>query len=364
MTRDRGLGTFLKTSAYINQIETAVPPYEGHQSSIDFLSKFITSDEERLKFNLIARRLGIEKRYTVLEHFFGENGLSANAFYRPDYFPTTEERMERYRAEALPLAEKAVSALLQGRNKDDITHLILTSCTGFYAPGLDIDIVNRFGLNPSIQRTLIGYMGCYASIPGLKLAKQIVQADKNAKVMMVNLELCTLHWRKGNIPFDQFVSFLLFSDGCAVSLISAEQRGLSLEDFYATVFPDSLDLMGWTIGNDGFFMKLDANLPKALVEALRKEEKNILRGQKNSGVDFWAIHPGGRSILDGVKTLWDIPREKIQFSYEILRNYGNMSSPTLMFILKRLMEEESKGQGCAMAFGPGLVVESFRFKKV
>ncbi|MBI1883476.1 MAG: type III polyketide synthase [Chlamydiae bacterium] len=349
---------------YINRISTAVPPYEGHARSIDFLSRFVCSQEDKQKFLAIAKRLGIEKRHTVLQHFFSENGEIPQAFYHSNHFPSTQERMARYKTEAFPLADQALKPILSDGLNEKITHLIITSCTGFYAPGLDIDIVQKLNLNPNIERTFIGYMGCYAAIPGLKLARSMIQGNPHAKVLMVNLELCTLHWRKEGVPFDQLISFLLFADGCAASLISAEPVGIKIEDFYTTVIPESLDKMGWTIGNDGFFMNLHPELPQSLALGLRKEKEKILHNHLLNDFQFWAIHPGGRTILEAIQAELELNKEKMGPSYDVLRNHGNMSSPTVMFILKKFLENsDTRGLGCSMAFGPGLTLESFIFLK-
>lgn len=345
---------------YINQIVCQVPDFEGHERSVEFLSGFVP-EVNKQKFLAIAKRLGIEKRHTVLKSFFGNNGHS---FYSVQGFPTTAERMEAYQEHAFPLVQKVLDPLLNGCDRQAITHLIVTSCTGFYAPGVDVEIVKRLGLRSSVERTLIGYMGCYASIPGLKLAQKIVQADQEAKVLMVNVELCTLHWRKGDIPFDQFISFLLFADGCAGSLISAESAGLKLGKFYSTLLPDTLNFMGWTIGNDGFYMNLDAGLPKKLAEGLNTERSGVMKDKNVEDYTFWAVHPGGKTILDGIKQEMKILDAAMTDSYAILKNFGNMSSATLMFILERIISDSTrKGPGCALAFGPGLALESFTFQK-
>jgi len=354
----------MKPLVYLNRIETAVPPYEGHRDAVHFLSGLIARDKERSKFLGVAKHLGIEKRYTVLEHFFDAHGSDPKAFYRKGRFPTTAERMASYRREALPLASRVVKGLLTGVDLQKISHLIVTSCTGFYAPGLDVDILQAFGLSSRVQRTLLGYMGCYASISGLRLAQQMIQAEKDALVLMVNLELCTLHWRSGDIPFDERISHLLFSDGCAASLISARPAGLALEHFHSSVLPQSIHLMGWTIGDDGFFMNLDGSLPSVLSQALKRELGEILQNRALSDFQLWAVHPGGRSILDQIQSGLGLGEKMMQPSYDVLRQYGNMSSPTVMFILKRLLEETGEsGLGCALAFGPGLTLQAFTFRK-
>lgn len=351
--------------AYINRIESAVPPHEGHAESIGFLSSLIHSDEDRKKFLFIAKRLGIERRHTVLDHFFDASTAGANgAFYHRDRFPSTFERMETYRRTALPLARQALDRLEADGSLSGITHIILTSCTGFYAPGLDLDIIRHYRLDEGIHRMMIGYMGCYAAIPALRAAVNIAVSDPRARILVVNLELCTLHWRQGNISFDQLVSFLLFADGCAASLVSADPAGLRLESFSTQIIPDSADLMGWTIADDGFFMTLDARLPQCLVQGLNRSKERILDNRQAADYPYWAVHPGGRSILEGVQSEFGLTDGAMAPSYNVLRSYGNMSSPTIMFILKHFLDEDLPGgRGCAMAFGPGITIESFIFNK-
>jgi predicted naringenin-chalcone synthase len=349
----------MSSKAYLNRIETAVPPYECHGKFTRLLARLLPEGESREKLETTLRRLAIERRYTVLEPPFDFEGDRPDAFYRLGQFPSTAKRMQVYQQQALPLASLAIEPLLAGGLHSQITHLIVTSCTGFYAPGLDIDILQKFHLNPSVERNLIGYMGCYAGITGLKLAQHIVRSQPSAKVLMVNLELCSLHWRE-NVSFDQLISFLLFADGCAASIISADPVGLALEGFYTTCLEDSLDLMRWTISDEGFYMKLDARIPEGLTQILRDHRQKIFKGLPSQEFNSWAIHPGGRSILDAVQKELVLPDALMLPSRGILKNYGNMSSPTVMFVLKQIMEDPaSQGWGCGMAFGPGLTLESF-----
>ena len=351
---------FMPTQAYLNQISTTVPAYECHQKFTQVLPALLPLPEARQKLEHVIARLGISQRYTVLENLFGVNSES---FYSPGHFPSTETRMKTYQKEALPLALKAIQPLLEKLDPQSITHLLVTSCTGFYAPGIDIDIVRECGLMPSVERSLIGFMGCYAAISALRLARHIVKANPNAKVLMVNIELCSLHWRE-DVPFDQLVSFLLFADGAAASLISAEASGLRLDESYTAFFPDTLDLMRWTISDQGFYMKLDSQIPSALHQSLQAYEKQIFHGRARRDFQLWGIHPGGRSILDAAQAALEIPESEMHYSRSVLNDYGNMSSPTVMFVLKRILEDKTAhGFGSTMAFGPGLTLESFVFEK-
>ncbi len=351
-------------NVYLNQIETAVPPYEGHDKFTAILPKLLSSENDRRILQKAVEGLGIEKRYSVLNPFFDAEGDQPLAFYRPSHFPSTGERMKAYQQNALPLASLALEPLFSKLSPESITHLIVTSCTGFYAPGLDVDIIRRFRLQSTVERSFIGYMGCYAAISALRLAQHIVRSRADAKVLMVNTEICTLHWRK-NVPVDQLISYLLFADGCAAGVISSEPAGLQLESFYTNQLPESLDLMKWTIGDDGFFMNLDYRIPLAIQSGLEKSGTEVLRGGSVQNLQLWAIHPGGKSILDAVETGLRLPPASLKHSREVLKNYGNMSSPTVMFVLQRIMADpDCRGRGCAMAFGPGLTLESFLFEKI
>lgn len=351
------------TKVFLNQIETAVPTYECHAQFLEILFQLITEKELKEKLEKIVQKLGIEKRYTVLKNAILSAENSEVPFYQWGNFPSTEVRMRAYQKEALPLACRALEPLLKENSPQTITHLILTSCTGFYAPGLDIEIIHEFNLNRSIERNIIGYMGCYAAITALRSAYHIVRSNPKAKVLMLNLELCTLHWRE-KASLDQVLSHLLFADGCAASLISAETRGFSLERFFTAFLPDSLDHMRWTIGDDGFYMTLDSRIPNELKHAIKSHSQKILHEKNKKDFNLWAIHPGGSAILDAVQEGFDLEDSALKDSREVLKQFGNMSSPTVMFVLKRLLENPNAfGWGSAIAFGPGLTLESFIFHR-
>jgi predicted naringenin-chalcone synthase len=272
--------------------------------------------------------------------------------------------MKTYQREAPVLALQAVEAL---RRRDDrldrVTHLIVTSCTGFYAPGLDIDIVRDAGLAPSVQRTLIGFMGCHAGLIGLRNAKQVVEADPEAVVLMVNLELCSLHLQQTE-RMDRLVSFLLFADGAAASLITSRPDGLRLDACASHLSVADAERMAWHIEDHGFAMTLDARLPARIRQWFRATEalSGVPGGPRP---EWWAVHPGGRLILDGVQDACGLTDEQMALSRSVLRRFGNMSSASIMFILQDLMAGACGGgppsAGRAMAFGPGLTVETLDF---
>ncbi len=178
-----------------------------------------------------------------------------------------------------------------------ITHVIVTSCTGLYAPGLDFEVVSHLGLDPSVERTMIGFMGCYAAINALKSAHHIVRSEPDAMVLVLNLELCTLHFQEIH-ELEQVLSFLVFADGCAASLVSAKPQGLAIDSFLAVKIPDTSHLITWRIGELGFDMHLSGEVPGEIGRALKESGTEITRGQSPESIDLWAVHPGGRSILD------------------------------------------------------------------
>ena len=271
--------------------------------------------------------------------------------FRPGEFPTTGERMKLFERFAPILAQRAVEALNLGDDRDGITHLVVTSCTGMSAPGVDLQIAERCGLPDGIERTMVGFMGCYAAINAMKLARHIVRSEPEAKVLMLNLELCTLHLQDST-DLEQTLSFFLFADGCAASLISARPEGVAMDSFHAMLAPQTSDLITWNVGDRGFDMLLSGRVPGAIREALKGKENEVLRGASVSDIDLWAVHPGGRTVLDAVEAAFCLPEDALWASRSVLREYGNMSSPSVVFVLKR-----ADGGGVA---GPARVRDGVR----
>jgi predicted naringenin-chalcone synthase len=275
--------------------------------------------------------------------------------------------MKFYDPQAQALAAKATTALDIENDRETITHLIVASCTGFTAPGLDLQLREAFGLRRDVARTVVGFMGCSAAVPALRLAQQAVRAEPTAKVLVINIELCSLHLQE-TPDIETILSFLLFGDGCTASLVTANPSGIALHDFRCAVIPDSQDLITWHIGNQGFEMVLSGKVPLRIAQALREDqagEEGLLRGEGTQTIDLWAIHGGGRTVLDAVQSGLSLDPAKLRHSRAVLRDYGNMSSATVMFVLARMMAQGAPHQrGLAMAFGPGMVAETFRFSLV
>ena len=347
--------------AYINQIATAVPPYDIHGKFVDYVMSMLREVRGRTLFKRMASRAEIEHRYSFFPPHHEATHLETLDFYKPGDFPNTEARMKFYEQHAFGLASQALDRLFGSKEKNDITHLLITTCTGFYAPGLDLQIIKHYGLNASIERTIIGFMGCYAGINALKVAHHIVRSKSNAKVLIINLELCTLHLQESQ-DLEQVLGFLVFADGCAASLVSAEPTGIRINDFYCALIPDSAEQITWHIGSSGFDMLLSGQVPAAITNSLPPCIDKILNNVPREKIRHWAIHPGGRRILDAVQETIGIADEQLEPSRNVLRDYGNTSSASIMFVLKAVLERGDKGLGCAMAFGPGLGVESMSFE--
>ena len=352
--------------AYINEIATAVPPHQVHNAFVQFQRHRLNDYRTRTIFDRLVEKGQIEKRWSCVVPADDCSSATINGerFYVPGDFPTTGERMRQYEIEAPVLAKRAVDKLNLGERKSEITHLIVTSCTGFSAPGIDLEMIHRIGLNPSIERTIIGFMGCYAAVNALKVARHIVRSEPNAKVLVLSIELCTLHFQETD-ELEQMMPFLLFADGCAAALVSSEPKGLSIERFYATILPEAASQMAWHIRDLGFDMVLSSRIPTTVGEAIRRASDAILAGLKPKDIELWAVHPGGRAILDAVEAAFRLPMTALNASRRTLRDFGNMSSATVLFVLKSLLEENKSGaNGCAMSFGPGLTAETMLFKAV
>jgi predicted naringenin-chalcone synthase len=344
-----------------------VPDHDVHSAFVEFADKLLADAPDtrtRALFGRMAARSGIEHRFSVLTPDEATEAFWVNAheFYIRGRFPDTSKRMEIFERFAPVLAKRALDRLaLTEAERTGVTHVIVTTCTGLYAPGLDFDIVDHLGLDPSVERTMIGFMGCYAAINGLKTARHIVRSEPQAKVLMINLELCTLHLQETQ-DLEQVLSFLVFADGCAAALISAEGVGFALDSFRAVLIPTTRELITWKIRGLGFDMLLSGQVPGAIGRALEAGSAEVLGGARVDEIALWGVHPGGRSVLDAVERGLGLAPEALTASREVLERFGNMSSATVMFVLERLLRDAQPNQrGCAMSFGPGLTAETMLF---
>ena len=346
-------------TAYLNRIATAVPRHDIHAPFERLILTALSDDRRKSRlFQRMAERSGIEHRYSCLS----PDNLSIGGFYAPGDFPDTAARMRAFERHAPALACTAVERLLGNSDRRRITHLLTTCCTGFSAPGIDYDVIEECDLPRDVERTMIGFMGCFAAINALKLARHIVRSEPEARVLVLNIELCTLHLQETG-DLDQMLSFLIFADGCAAALVTADAEGVALDGFRTIVMPDTRDLITWNIRDAGFDMVLSGRVPNAIQAGLHAQAADIVGGTAAEAVDLWAVHPGGRTVLDAVERALDLDGEALGASREVLRDYGNMSSATVMFVLERLLRDGARGaKGCAMSFGPGLSAEIMAFR--
>lgn len=352
------------TTAYINRIATSVPPHDVHRSFIAFADGMMPEGTQRSLFRRMVRMSAIEHRYSFLQPVTTENGTwrDAEELYAIGNFPDTARRMEAFEKFAPQLASCALNKLgLTATERESVTHVIVTSCTGLYAPGLDYDIVNHLGLSPSVERTMIGFMGCYAAINALKSAHHIIRSMPDAMVLILSLELCTLHLQETK-DLEQMLSFLLFADGCAACMVSAMPTGLGMDSFLALRIPETSHLITWKIREMGFDMYLSGQVPAEISRAMKEVGREITRGEDPLRFGLWAVHPGGRTVLDAVEKGLGLQPEALCHSREVLSEFGNMSSATVMFVLENILRTAQPGQrGCAMSFGPGVTAETMLF---
>ncbi|MFE5670578.1 type III polyketide synthase [Agromyces sp. NPDC056523] len=375
----------MSAGVHLRGLSTVVPPTILPQAAVRDVFR------EQPGLNRLAQRIigtsfdvsGIERRYTVLEELtFDDLGDDPVFFDRSTgelKLPGTKARNEIYATEATKLyleAGRAAIAATPGVEASDITHVVTVSCTGFYAPGPDYMLVRDLGLGPAVQRYHLGFMGCYASMPALRNAVQFCEADPDAVVLVVSVELCTLHLRSSNDP-DTIVASSLFADGAGAGIVTARplesgERALSLDRFETRITPVGEGDMAWKIGDHGFEMVLSNAVPAIIddhitgaLEPLFAPDADLAEALAadvaGEHVEHWAIHPGGRSILDKVESRLQLSEAQLVPARSTLRDFGNMSSATVLFVLRYILDQATSADGervAAMAFGPGLTVES------
>lgn len=327
---------------------------------------FRLDETDKRKLSFLYSHSKINSRYSVIRDFgFPDEDwqfISMNG--KPNV--SLNERMDLFREYALPLSVEAVEKCIDGFIKpEEITHLITVSCTGMSAPGLDLQVAEAMQLRSDIFRTSVNFMGCYAAIHALKMAKMICDGSQSAKVVIVATELCTIHFQK-DYSIDNAASSLLFADGSAAVLVSnsvEKKGGLNLDHFYSEVAYKGKSDMSWELSNNGFLMTLSSYIPQLIEEDILAlvnkalEKSNISREE----ISHWCLHPGGNKILEVIKQQLELREEDLNYSRKVLSEYGNMSSPTILFVLKEIMENlnEAPAKVFGVAFGPGLTMETF-----
>jgi predicted naringenin-chalcone synthase len=327
------------------------------------------NEKERRTLKYLYHQSGISTRYSVLPDY--SHAPDEWTFYPPtenlEPFPSLEERMNIFNREAAGLSAIAIQDCLTCQaDLQEITHLITVTCTGLSAPGLDLQLIELLNLPKNIFRTSVNFMGCYAAIHAFKIADSICRADPGAKVLIVCTELCTLHFQQ-KASIDNITSSLLFGDGSAAVLITGDgdrTPGFPLLGFYGEVIPRGKQDMSWELSSTGFAMTLSGYVPALIEEDFDLLVTHALEKHKISRdqITHWSIHPGGRKILEAIEKSASISKEKLDASYQVLKKYGNMSSPTILFVLKEILSSLPLKQNAKIfgaAFGPGLTMETF-----
>lgn len=357
-------------------IATASPPFKVMQdyAASELKKRMGGTPVISRMIDMAANQSGINHRFLVIndgesdskEKFFTKDGIH--------FSPDTKSRMSKYEKWSIELTKKAVKELAE-KNKIDfslIDRLITISCTGFFAPGLDYELIREFKISPSVKRTNIGFMGCAASLIGINSVWEATRNNQNENVIMVSVELCSLHLQTEPTR-DNILANMIFADGAAAAYFSNkkvdEDIHLEIQFTESFLFEDSAKFMGWKIGNNGFEMMLSSELPKIILNSASPKAIEILekKGINVSEVKHWALHPGGRAILDSLQNGLQLSDQQLEPSREVLKIFGNLSSVSILYVTKEILNRQQLNKDdlcCAIAFGPGLTMELVLFKAV
>lgn len=367
----------IKILPMLIHIATASPPYKVNQPAATEALKLRMAVRPAIArlIDAASQHSGIDTRYFVVPD--GDSS-SAQKFYSTDagaQKPDTKTRMLEYERWTKTLTKEAVGKLLKETKCDaaSVARLITISCTGFYAPGIDYFLMNEFHLPATVQRTHIGFMGCAAAVIGFTSVLEAMRAAGNEPntTLLVAVELCSLHLQTEPTR-DNILANMIFADGCAAALFSnssVHAPRLQLMRTHSYLFPNSSEFMGWKIGNFGFEMFLSSELPRIISEEAIPVLRGLftLNGIDPKNIHHWILHPGGRAILDALQQGLNLSDEEMEPSRNILKNYGNMSSASILFVMKELLTTQTIQKGehvCAIAFGPGLTMEAAFLKGV
>ncbi|MFE5410767.1 type III polyketide synthase [Microbacterium sp. NPDC056569] len=357
-------------TARIVSIGTAVPPTRiAQEVARDIFAAQEGADRlARRRIQAVFDASAIAQRHTVLTEFASGAAAGPAAFVDAEgrlLSPTTGPRNDRFIAAAPELTAAAARSALAdaGIDPSAVTHVVTVSCTGLFAPGPDYRLVRDLGLSPTVERCHLGFIGCAAALPALRVASALAATRPDAVVLVVCTELCTLHLRPSNDP-QQIVAASVFADGAAAAVVTADPSagragGLDLDRFGTALTDEGETDMVWTIGDNGFEMILSAEVPRIIGREIQGAVGRFLGD--DAPPEVWAVHPGGRSVLDRVEAGLDLPPDALAASRAVLRDFGNMSSATILFILASLLRDDEVPDGArvaGLAFGPGLTVES------
>ncbi len=354
----------------IISIGTAVPKHRTAQPAIlEFMQAAYGNDVASRKLNVLFNNSGISSRYSVIPDF--DKSKQQHIFFNgTPSKANVENRLHVFKEQAMPLAINAIDDAFNKIDSDintfGVTHLISVTCTGLSAPGLSAELIEKLKLPTDIFHTSVNFLGCNAAFHALKIADMITKSESNAKVLIVCVELCTLHFQPKN-NHDNLLSNTIFGDGAAAVIITSndsDRKGLSIKGFYSLLLNKGKDLMGWNITPVNFEMILDSKIPEMIGDEVNTIVLNASKklNIKAESISKWAIHPGGKKIIDVIKNKLQLTEEDVKASYKILDEFGNMSSPTILFVLNELIENVGRGETVfSIGFGPGLSIETALF---
>lgn len=326
---------------------------------------YSTNDAERRKLRFMYSQSGIQQRYSVLADY--SKPVHDWKFYPQsenlEPFPTLEQRMALFNKQAPLLSVDAIRNCLDNiHDHKEVTHLITVSCTGMSAPGLDLQVMELMDFDKHIFRTSVNFMGCYAAIHALKIGDALCNSDPGARVLIVCTELCTLHFQR-EATLDNMTSSLLFGDGAAAILMTADSGshpGLHIDGFYSEIIVKGKRDMAWELSSSGFLMTLSGYVPDLIEEDFRAVVHRAIGGDSLEDISHWCMHPGGKRILEAVSKSTGVDGEALRHSYRVLQQYGNLSSASVVFVLKEILQQKTPIRKLfGAAFGPGLTVETF-----
>jgi predicted naringenin-chalcone synthase len=362
----------MRHSAYLTKIGTAVPKFQYSQLELaDWMADRLGADEAmQRKLKVLYKMTRIESRHSVLPDFSPDTKDHQLFFNHGSPEPSVEKRMAIYRDAVYDLSLAAIKNTIDNEAElGSFTHLITVSCTGLSAPGLELKLKEELPFSEDLQTHAVNFVGCYAFFPALKMAEAFCKSEPESKVLIVATEICTIHFQNSDSE-DHLLSNSLFADGAAACIVQGSEVerehsfALELEHSTQMHFPEGKQDMAWDIDSSGFLMKLSAYVPDLLNKGIGELVRRLKqKSHSDQQIDHWAIHPGGRRILEVCAKELELDPDDLKASYEVLRKVGNLSAPTILFVIQEMWDKAADGEHLfACGFGPGLTLDGALFK--
>jgi alkylresorcinol/alkylpyrone synthase len=329
-------------------IATAVPPYALGQEEVTRRARLLyaqlgAADAERIM--PVFANSSIERRYSC---------VPIDWYEQPRGWT---ERNALYLDHAQTLLERAARDCLDraGLTVRDIDAVVTVSTTGIATPSLDALLSNRMGMRPDVKRLPIFGLGCAGGVLGLARAADWARAMPGARVLFLVVELCALSFRRNDTSKSHIVATALFGDGAAAAILSSDSDGASFGPSGEHLFPDTLGIMGWDVGEDGLKAVFSRDIPALVRREMRDASTAFLarHGLALHDIDRFVCHPGGAKVVSALEEAFRIAENALTAERAVLRDYGNMSAATLLFVLERVMREAPRGRLLLTAMGPG-----------